>query len=108
MTFSGINGVRINGINGVRPPLVPACLDEGVSECAVFLLHGVGGGKEAWPDAMKSLVGAYRRSADGSTNWEFHTQSRAGWPFFNTAFGGSLKMLIFSLPRAVSSEFTRI
>lgn len=45
-------------ISGVRPPLLPASLDEGEGRCAVFLLHGVGGGKEAWPDAMKSLVGA--------------------------------------------------
>ena len=49
-------------LNGVRPHLisadVPACLDEGAGDTVVFLLHGVGGGKEAWPDAMKALVGA--------------------------------------------------
>ena len=43
--------------------MIPACIDtgNGGESCggtAVFLLHGVGGGKEAWPDAMKALVGA--------------------------------------------------
>lgn len=37
---------------------LPARLDEGAGDTAVFLLHGVGGGKEAWPDAMQALVGA--------------------------------------------------
>ena len=36
----------------------PVCLDAGGGDIAVFLLHGVGGGKEAWPDAMQALVGA--------------------------------------------------
>ena len=39
-------------------PALPACLDEGTGDTAVFLLHGVGGGKEAWLEAMKALVGA--------------------------------------------------
>jgi pimeloyl-ACP methyl ester carboxylesterase len=43
--------------------VIPACIDTGNGEAgrgntAVFLLHGVGGGKEAWPDTLKSLVGA--------------------------------------------------
>ena len=38
--------------------MIPACLDEGRSDTAVFLLHGVGGGKEAWVEAMQALVGA--------------------------------------------------
>ena len=55
-------------LNGVRPHLsahlsahvsdLPASLDEGASDTVVFLLHGVGGGKEAWPDTMKALVEA--------------------------------------------------
>ena len=50
-------------LNGVRPHLisndaVPACIDAGDGATAVFLLHGVGGGKEAWPDALQALVGA--------------------------------------------------
>ena len=53
-------------LNGVRPHLsahlsahvsdLPAALDAGTSDTVVFLLHGVGGGKEAWPDTMKALV----------------------------------------------------
>ena len=45
-------------LHGVRPDLndVPACLDEGAGETAVFLLHGVGGGKEAHALAQTTLV----------------------------------------------------
>ena len=53
-------------LNGVRPHLIsadlPACLDEGAGGTVVFLLHGVGGGKEAWPDTMKALVEAGSRA----------------------------------------------
>ena len=43
--------------------MIPACLDTGKGNAgcgstAVFLLHGVGGAKEAWPDTLKALVGA--------------------------------------------------
>jgi pimeloyl-ACP methyl ester carboxylesterase len=39
-----------------------ASIDEGRGSTAVFLLHGVGGGKEAWPDTVAALVGAGYRA----------------------------------------------
>ncbi len=90
-------------LNGVRPHLthltsagVPACLDEGPGEAAgnttVYLLHGVGGGKEAWPDAMKALVGAgYRAVA-----WDMpgYGASPAIDPFDNSGLARALERLI--------------
>ena len=35
-----------------------ASIDEGRGSTAVFLLHGVGGGKEAWPTTIAALVAA--------------------------------------------------
>lgn len=58
----------------------------------MFLLHGVGGGKEAWPDAMKALVGAgYRAVA-----WDMpgYGASTAIDPFDNAGLALSLERLI--------------
>ena len=39
-----------------------ATIDEGRGSTAVFLLHGVGGGKEAWPATIAALVAAGYRA----------------------------------------------
>lgn len=39
-----------------------ASIDEGRGSTAVFLLHGVGGGKEAWPATIAALVAAGYRA----------------------------------------------
>ena len=83
-------------LNGVRPHLisadVPACLDEGAGGTVVFLLHGVGGGKEAWPDAMKALVGAGFRAMA----WDMpgYGASPAIRPFDNEGLVRALERLI--------------
>ena len=81
-------------LHGVRPDLndVPACLDEGAGETAVFLLHGVGGGKEAWPDAMKSLVGEGFRAIA----WDMpgYGASQAIDPFDNAGLACALERLM--------------
>ena len=38
--------------------VLPAFLESGSGATAVFLLHGVGGGKEAWPETLQALAGA--------------------------------------------------
>ena len=83
-------------LNGVRPHLIsadlPACLDEGAGGTVVFLLHGVGGGKEAWPDAMKALVGAGFRAVA----WDMpgYGASPAISPFDNEGLARALERLI--------------
>ena len=83
-------------LNGVRPHLIsadlPACLDEGAGGTVVFLLHGVGGGKEAWPDAMKALVGAGFRAVA----WDMpgYGASPAISPFDNAGLARALERLI--------------
>lgn len=37
---------------------VPACIDRGRGATAVFLLHGIGGGKQAWPAQLDAIAGA--------------------------------------------------
>ena len=83
-------------LNGVRPHLIsadlPACLDEGAGDTVVILLHGVGGGKEAWPDAMKALVGAGFRAVA----WDMpgYGASPAISPFDNAGLARALERLI--------------
>ena len=91
-----LDGVKLNR---VRPQLisagVPACLDEGAGDTVVFLLHGVGGGKEAWPDAMKVLVGAGFRVVA----WDMpgYGASPAISPIDNEGFARALERLIDSI-----------
>jgi 3-oxoadipate enol-lactonase len=100
-------------LNGVRPHLisagVPACLDDGPGEGAgnitVYLLHGVGGGKEVWPDAMKALVGAgYRAVA-----WDMpgYGASPAIDPFDNAGLAHSLERLIDAIDASGASGARR-
>ena len=83
-------------LNGVRPHLIsadlPACLDEGAGDTVVILLHGVGGGKEAWPDAMKALVGEGFRAVA----WDMpgYGASPAISPFDNEGLARALERLI--------------
>ena len=71
---------------------VPACLDMGDGDTAVFLLHGVGGGKEAWPDALKALVGAGFRAVA----WDMpgYGASPGISPYDNTGLARALERLI--------------
>lgn len=71
---------------------VPVCLDEGHGDTAVFLLHGVGGGKEAWPDAMKALVGAGFRAIA----WDMpgYGGSQAITPYNNEGLARAVEALI--------------
>lgn len=39
-------------------PLLPAMVSQGSGDTAVFLLHGVGGGKEVWRHNMPALAQA--------------------------------------------------
>ncbi|MEO7939572.1 MAG: alpha/beta hydrolase [Burkholderiaceae bacterium] len=41
---------------------VPATIEQGGGTTAIFLLHGVGGGKQAWPTNMPALAGAGYRA----------------------------------------------
>lgn len=94
-------------LNGVRPHLisarVPACLDDGAGDTVVFLLHGVGGGKEAWHDSIKLLVGAGFRAVA----WDMpgYGASPAISPFDNAGLARALERLIDSVnPRDATGQ----
>ena len=77
--------------------MIPACLDSGAGAAgrgstAVFLLHGVGGAKEGWPEAMKSLVGAGFRAIA----WDMpgYGASRGIAPYDNQGLARALEALI--------------
>jgi pimeloyl-ACP methyl ester carboxylesterase len=72
--------------------VIPACLDQGHGDTALFLLHGVGGGKEAWPDAMKALVGAGFRAIA----WDMpgYGGSQGISPYTNEGLARALEALI--------------
>lgn len=72
--------------------LLPVCLDQGRSDTAVFLLHGVGGGKEAWADAMQALVGAGFRAIA----WDMpgYGGSQGIVPYNNKGLARALEALI--------------
>ena len=71
---------------------LPVCLDQGHGDTAVFLLHGVGGGKEAWPDTMQALVGAGFRAIA----WDMpgYGGSQGIVPYDNAGLAHALEMLI--------------
>ena len=71
---------------------LPACLDQGSGDTAVFLLHGVGGGKEAWLDAMQALVGAGFRAIA----WDMpgYGGSQGIVPYNNEGLARALEALI--------------
>lgn len=72
--------------------VTPASLGAGDGDTVVFLLHGVGGGKEAWPYAMKALVGAGFRSVA----WDMpgYGGSKAIAPYDNAGLARALERLI--------------
>ncbi len=71
---------------------VPVCLDKGHGDTAVFLLHGVGGGKEAWPDALQALVGAGFRAIAWDMPGYGGSQSIA--PYNNAGLARALEALV--------------
>ena len=80
---------------------VPACLDEGAGDTEVFLLHGVGGGKAAWPDTIKALVGAGFRAVA----WDMpgYGASPGITPYDNAGLARALERLI----DAIHAEFDK-
>ena len=69
-----------------------ATIDKGRGSTAVFMLHGVGGGKGVWPDALAALVGAgYRAIA-----WDMpgYGESAAIDPYDNAGLARALEALI--------------
>lgn len=71
---------------------LPACLEQGKGDTAVFLLHGVGGGKEAWAHNQAVLTGnGYRTVA-----WDMpgYGASQALVSCSNTSLTEALKTLI--------------
>ena len=68
---------------------LPAVLEQGSGETAVFLLHGVGGGKEVWRDTLAALAGAgYHALA-----WDMpgYGQSETLDPYTAAALAGALR-----------------
>ena len=73
----------------------PSFIEQGTGDCAVVLLHGVGGGKEVWPDQLTALAQAgYRAVA-----WDMpgYGASPAVEPFTMRALADALHRLIQSL-----------
>lgn len=72
--------------------MIPASIDSGSGKTAVFLLHGVGGGKQAWPDTLKSLVGAGFRAIA----WDMpgYGDSPGIIPYTNEGLARALEALI--------------
>lgn len=71
---------------------LPAYLEQGKGDTAVFLLHGVGGGKEAWAHNQPALAGhGYRTIA-----WDMpgYGASQALASCSNTSLAEALKTLI--------------
>jgi 3-oxoadipate enol-lactonase len=71
---------------------LPAYLAQGEGDTAVFLLHGVGGGKEAWVHNQPVLaVAAYRTVA-----WDMpgYGDSETMSPYSNTLLADALKKLM--------------
>ena len=69
-----------------------ATIDQGGGDTAVFMLHGVGGGKEAWPSSVAALAGAgYRAIA-----WDMpgYGGSAAIDPYTNAGLARALQTLI--------------
>jgi pimeloyl-ACP methyl ester carboxylesterase len=69
-----------------------ASIDEGRGSTVVFLLHGVGGGKEAWPSTVAALVGAgYRAIA-----WDMpgYGGSEMIAPYDNAGLARALESLV--------------
>lgn len=71
---------------------LPVYLEQGEGDTAVFLLHGVGGGKEAWAHNQPVLAaGGYRTVA-----WDMpgYGDSQALSPCTNLGLAGTLKTLM--------------
>ncbi len=67
---------------------IPAYIEQGAGDVAVFLLHGVGGGKEAWLDTLPALAAAgYRAQA-----WDMpgYGQSATLQPYTNAGLADAL------------------
>ena len=71
---------------------LPACLEQGEGDTAVFLLHGVGGGRQAWANNQPVLAAAgYRTVA-----WDMpgYGDSEAISPCTNALLAHALKKLM--------------
>ena len=71
---------------------LPACLEQGQGDTAVFLLHGVGGGKEAWAHNQPALASRGFRTIA----WDMpgYGASSTVQPYDNAALAGALAALI--------------
>ena len=71
---------------------LPAMLEQGSGDTAVFLLHGVGGGKSAWRDNLPAFAGAgYRTIA-----WDMPGYGASGTiaPYTTTTLASALRALV--------------
>jgi len=71
---------------------LPACLEQGQGDTAVFLLHGVGGGKEAW--AHNQLVFASHGFRTVAWDMPGYGESPTVQPYDTAALAGALADLI--------------
>lgn len=71
---------------------LPACLEQGQGDTAVFLLHGVGGGKEAW--ARNQPVFASQGFRTVAWDMPGYGASPTVQPYDNAALAGALAALI--------------
>lgn len=71
---------------------LPACLEQGQGDTAVFLLHGVGGGKEAW--AHNQLVFASHGFRTIAWDMPGYGESPTVQPYDTAALAGALADLI--------------